>query len=215
MTGVGLRHLAALDRLKHLSYRGSPGSTDLSPLREWPALESLNIADATIGDAVLGTLGDVPWLKSLTLRASSISDDGLLRIRALATLEELDLQNTKITDRGLPHLVGLESLRVLVLGNIIEEQLITEGGLRVLAALPSLEQLDVSRVELQSGAFDELAAIPSLKRLNFNMKRREMLADWQRLQHARPDVEKSAGMINVRAFRTDLPSFGDIDVVRN
>ncbi|MEX2119337.1 MAG: hypothetical protein WD847_07070 [Pirellulales bacterium] len=215
LTGAGLSHLAGLDRLTMLKFVGSRGGEmSLQGLEDWPALEALNLASSTTDDALLATLGELPRLKSLSLQGASITDEGLAALSGLTSLEELDLQFTNVTSQGIRYLLPLKGLRILVLGHPHGERLISDEGVRLLAKLPDLEQLNMVHADLGGGRLQHLAQIKSLRNLNVEFKDEKMVEDWKAFQALRPDIQRVQQWIRVKAFQPNFPTFGEIEVLR-
>lgn len=155
-----LQHLPHLQRL-----RGFGIADDLMPvLSQFPALRNLDLSDCGVTNKGLRSCRDMPYLEDLHLGMSyGIGNSGMRHLRGLASLRSLNLSDlagvtnaglaalqelpnlqrlylwgTRISDRGIEHLQGMPSLDVLEMPDTI-----TDTGLRVLSALPSLRILSV------------------------------------------------------------------------
>jgi hypothetical protein len=76
----------------------------LSALENFPALHTLSLSRARIGDAALVHVGKCRSLRSLDLSHTDVTDDGLHPLAGLNQLAVLDVTNTQTTDEGIERL---------------------------------------------------------------------------------------------------------------
>lgn len=165
ITDKGLRNIAQLPGLEELVIERCEGFTNegLESLSKAPKLESLRIEDG-IDDTSVATLASISNLQHLGLQHSSAltgATIGLLKklgrlnylelqgsgfqakyLKDLATLKglrKLDLSSLQISDKDLPAIMSLK-LKSLKL----QDNNITDEGLRTLSKMSSLEKLDLS-----------------------------------------------------------------------
>ncbi|XP_067833680.1 uncharacterized protein si:ch73-173p19.1 [Heptranchias perlo] len=175
-TGVTERVLAVLPRsvpqLRLLSIKQTKVS-DVSALKDLPALQTLHLDNTDITESSLRALGSHPALSSLSVSGiqslsgnvtlqiisglnlthlklpdrHTVSDVGLSFLSLLERLLELDLTDyTQVTDEGVRHLARLLRLTKLSLSNT----LVTDAGLVHLHPLKDLEELCLDRTNVSS-----------------------------------------------------------------
>ena len=191
---AGIRDLSGLEQavgLKQLDLGFNP-LTDLRPLADLPALESLNLDGAATD---LQTLAPLAALQRLSLRHNGIDD--LWPMAGLTSLVELDLGNNRIAD--LQPLAGLARLAVLRADrNRI-------ANLWPLASLVGLEALDLGANRVR-----DLQPLAGLARLQTLRLGGNSLAELQPL----------AGLGSLRDLGlagnaiTDLGALSDLDGLR-
>lgn len=99
-------------------------------------------------------------------RRGSITDDGLAQLAQLTKLRRLDLGATRegsttITDAGARSVSQLRSLREL----IMPQTALTGDGVRLLAAIPTLEQLDLTLCEVTDESLQPFGDLKNLRSL--------------------------------------------------
>lgn len=113
-----------------------------------------------------------------------LSNESLRHFRSLAQLRMLDVSRTRISDGGIQPLAFLKRLEVLALPEGITDRAadrlkklhhlrelnldqarVTDAGMAVLSAIPTLENLDVSSTRVTDSGLANLSRLPSLKRL--------------------------------------------------
>ncbi|HZY83414.1 MAG TPA: hypothetical protein VFE78_01175 [Gemmataceae bacterium] len=166
ITDEGLRHLAGLKRLRHLSVWGfgEPYDIDgscLEHLKSLTGLEVLELNQASVTDPSLAHLRGMTGLKRLALRATPLSGAGFEALKGLTGLEELGLSGSAFSDAGLAHLAPLTNLRRLDL----DRTRVTDAGLRHLAGLARLETLFLSETALTDEGLRHLRGLTSLRLL--------------------------------------------------
>ena len=148
------------------------------------SIVDIDLSDRPLNDQLIEALVALPELSVLRLRRTSISDEQVGQLSSLK-LRMIDLRNTNITDTGLTHLAQIQSLVDIQL----EKSKITDVGvqkladldlksfnanyctsisnrsLAVLAAMPSLEQVQLDYTKINDEGMAVLAATSRLKRL--------------------------------------------------
>lgn len=139
---TGLTRLARLSRLESfdLALDGPALAPLLAGLRQLPALKSLKLSDAALGDAELMELEQLEHLESLSLWHAQLNGGGLTRLAGLRRLESLSLVSSTVTDESLATLADFRRLKQLTL----LWTPITDAGISRLSALAQLERLEVN-----------------------------------------------------------------------
>ena len=118
LTSVGLSRLlhasAWHGSLRKLSLQEMKCSAkDLQPLRQFRALEELNLQGIPIGDDT-DAFTELPRMGHLNLQDCGVTDVGASKLQGLQQLSYLSLTNCReVTDRSLPYLQTLRGLRYL------------------------------------------------------------------------------------------------------
>ena len=108
MTGVAMKHLAGLNKLRHLDVRG-PGVTDagLKEIAALTSLESLDLRRSKITDAGVKELSGLKALRGLYLDETSVTDQAIEHIAKISNLQEVGLSQTNVTKAGKARLCEL------------------------------------------------------------------------------------------------------------
>lgn len=125
--------------------------SNLGHLAVFTHLKELNLGKTLISGEGLAALKDLPltWLRLDACK--NLSDRGLQSTGALVHLDTLDVSRcTGITGRGLSHPQPLAHLRVL---NLEGCSTLQEEALAALAAMPALEDLDLSETQISGTGF--------------------------------------------------------------
>lgn len=177
LTDEGLRNVADLPRLTHLSIPYSAKITDrgMSYLKTLN-LELLSIADDSINDVGLACLKDMTTLTCLKAGSPTghITDAGLKYLSALTNLNELWLIKSDITDAGiLENLQGLtkvQQFRAFGSSHVTAKCLqafpnvnaiwlsgkqITDADLRIIAQMPKLVFVSLTDTSITAAAAEE------------------------------------------------------------
>ncbi len=128
---------------------------DLLVLSGKTSLKEINASDSDVSDRGIEHLSNVPNLETLILTNTKVKT--LKDIARLEKLKLLRLDQTEVDDDSLKNLKGLR-LKDL---SLIETR-ITDKGLDALAALPTLENLLLSRNDIGPGAIAVAAKLPNL-----------------------------------------------------
>lgn len=115
--GLGLRHLAALPKLRALDLQFCRRVTDegLTSLAELPTLEHLSLRQTVVSDAGLAPLARLTRLRSLDLSGNHrLNGTGLAYLKDLPNLRRLNLFDCcGLNKKDLPYLERLTQLREL------------------------------------------------------------------------------------------------------
>jgi hypothetical protein len=115
---AGVRQIATLTQLKHLSLRGADLTQDgLTALAALTQLETLNLDECQVANAQLQQLAACRNLETLSLMEASLNDEGVAGVAAIPRLTNLQLNGTAITGRGLKALANCRRLSRLNLFN--------------------------------------------------------------------------------------------------
>jgi hypothetical protein len=153
---------AALAKLRGLRYLGSRDAHRLSDagvthLGGLAALRSIDLDDARLADESFRAFGKLNELQRLHLAGARISDAGLLCLRGSARLQSLlvdnDLRLRQARDGNRPG------------GNAGG---VTDAGMRWLAGLVNLEELDLRGSKITSTGATHLSHLPKLRVLNLS-----------------------------------------------
>ncbi|MEZ5316854.1 MAG: hypothetical protein R2752_05585 [Vicinamibacterales bacterium] len=134
MTDAVLEQVATLGHVTRLDLGGSRQVTDagLRHLAKMPQLEHLTLGGVTMTDRGLEVLRELPNLRTLELSwQRGISDAGLVHLRACERLEAVDLIGTATGDAAIEALQGKAHLHRLSTG-----RLVTDAGLTLLPNIP-------------------------------------------------------------------------------
>jgi hypothetical protein len=159
-TDADLRWLAGLANLREL-YLNRTLVTDagLALLAERPTIEVLAAAETHLSGRGLAALGKLSRLRRLVL-SLDFTADTLRGARLPPSLAHLQLVGALVTDGGLEHLLHAKKLVSLELAGCDLRQ----ANLARLAALESLEYLDVTGASLAPGQLEALrASRPALR----------------------------------------------------
>ncbi len=170
ISGLNLSVLKLLPKLRKLSFNGiqrrnagacwSPLITDLDldSISELSGLTELNLG---IGVSLGRTGVPVGPGNCRVAGGIKITDLGLAKLARLKNLRRLDVSGAKITPAGLKVLQGLP-LERLSLWNCTA---LDDSAAPVLAAIPTLANLDLSYTSVSDATLQTLASLPRLKYL--------------------------------------------------
>ena len=164
ITDSALQHIATLTSLETLNI-GHVLVTDagLEALTSLTNLKELTLGGNKLTDAGLQSLRQLPGLTFLDLGGSQREDSGIWLVsfgqpglEAIGTLKELRqlrLQGTLISAGGLETLQGLSRLEHLDLHDCAR---IADDAIPVLAALPSLQSIDLTDTKVTPAGLEKL-----------------------------------------------------------
>jgi hypothetical protein len=149
ITGVGLKHLAGLSRVRKLEV----------------------IAGRALTDAGFRELARLAQVRSLDLTFTAVSEKRLKLLAEMTALRELRIcperpepgaaPGEPVTVAGLKAVTRLTNLRVLVLTRVpVNDETVID-----LAALPELREVDLSETEITDAALKSLASCRKLHKL--------------------------------------------------
>jgi Leucine Rich repeat len=154
-----LPSIAQLRYLRTLAIQGDVSDQGVASLAGLDALESLSVESDRITSRMVSSLVRLRNLKFLNLSHSPIGDDGLRQLSELNGLTELHLGNSDgISDEGVTFLAALESLETLNLSSTR----ITSKSAPTLARMRNLKQLMLPNTQFDGDGLRRLAAIKGL-----------------------------------------------------
>jgi hypothetical protein len=160
--------LARLPELEWLFIQQPTGITSAGwqALPRSRTLRLVRLVGARFDRAGVAALASLPALEVLDLTAADGVDDeaAALIARSAARLQVLTLSGSQVTDRGMAALASLPALTTLDLTWVNG---LTDAGVARLAAIRTLERLDLSLTGIGSDprGFVALAALPALESL--------------------------------------------------
>lgn len=179
-----LRHLATFRRLNTLDLAQKPiGDAVLEHIEGLSSLKSLRLDGTKVTDAGLARIEGLTGLRYLHLNNIAITDEGLAHLAPLTKLEWLGLSGTKITDAGLAHLEGLTRMEHLRLG----KTQVSDAGMKHLEPLKNLKWLDLNRTQVSDAGLvhlEELIDLQDLVYYHSNIT----LEGTQRLKKKQPNL---------------------------
>jgi hypothetical protein len=133
---------------------------DFDLVRGLKHLAWLNLFEVPIGNDAVAHLKDLKGLAVLSLQRTRFGADGMPHLKGLTNLTTLILNDTGITDDSLRHLADLAHLRTFH---------VTGTGLTgtgfALARLPNLRDLNMHLTRLSADGLRAVAALPALAEL--------------------------------------------------
>ncbi|MBX2796985.1 MAG: hypothetical protein KTR31_04940 [Myxococcales bacterium] len=172
----------------HLGFYTAPRSLEaLSKRRE---LRYLTFEGDHLADATLAPLADLEALRMLEMgvrpyEANHVTDDGLRHLSTLRHLEYLGVHGFEgVRGPGLRYLAGLRSLRELELSYTQ----VDDDSLRYLADLEQLRTLSLQHTRVTDAGVGRLAHLPNLKTLDLRQTAvspavADVLATFPALEH--------------------------------
>ena len=162
ISDAGLEALAGLPAVVDLRLRFAEFVTSygVAHLREWPALERLDLRGTKVTSSVFEHLARIRTLRSLDLSSTEVDDAGFEELVALPKLEELSCGANRLSGAALAALKMLPSLRRLDLGGIqrVDSGLwglaLSERNLERIAGLSQLESLSLRGATLSDRGVD-------------------------------------------------------------
>lgn len=203
-----LRGLCEFSELEVLDLAYCPvGDAGLSELKSLSRLFRLALNSESITDDGLRDLPSMIRLAQLELVGCSVTDRLLKRIAPLKQLELLNITACRITDDGLFHLRSFPNLRNLLVSKANayygsgrwaktgRSNAITDDGLRHIAQLSALEELELVGCEVSDRGVAHLSILTALKSL-----------DLMDTQVTGDCLKHFAGVVSLeRLFLTDCP----------
>ena len=138
---------------------------DLRGLAKLPALTSLDLSLTRVTDQGMQELRALPGIVDLNLRfAEYVTDEGLAAIKNWRKLKRLVLHGTKVSDTALEHIAAISSIETLDLGSVM----LTDVALERLTVLPNLKALTIGGNELGDAGLQALRQMPGLTFLDLS-----------------------------------------------
>ena len=195
----GLKHLQGLSNLSALDLEVCDNASDecCDILNQIDSLRALVLKKTAFekkrfSSAGIQKLASLRNLEYLDLYANAISDETLDHLKPFPKLKHLDLSLTTVTDKGLEKLEPFETLQSLTLlySEGFAGPTITNAGLKPLARIQQLEQLNLVGAKITDAGIDNLKSLKNLKRLTL-VGTRISKDGVKRLQDALQDCEIS------------------------
>jgi hypothetical protein len=125
-------------------------------------ITGVDLRSSWVTDADLAELAAIPTLRSLDLSLTRITDHGMQQLKTAPNITDLNLYYAElVTDEGIAAIKGWKHLkRVNLRGTHI-----TDTALEHLAAIETLESIDVGFAQVTDVGPDRLAGLPHLKEL--------------------------------------------------
>jgi len=166
--GPGVTRQQCLDALKSLGPDDAQDLDFLDPIRPDDAFLPYvaRLTGLTHFCPVTGRLSGKGWQTLQTLPRLThictpygLTDEEMAGIATLQTVDEMEIDADRLTDAGLASIAKLRNLKVL---HLVGTSMMTDEGLKALAALPRLRHLRLSGPFTDKG-LAYLAAAPSIK----------------------------------------------------
>ncbi len=133
--------------------------TSIRSISKLSGLRKLDVAQSRITGQDLARLANLNSLTSLIAGRTEYMSDFLSTVdKGQLKLERLNLRMCNLSDGDLEQIAKIKTLRALML----DENPVTEAGIKYLVELPHLQILQLSRTDLGPGAVDVLCRIKSL-----------------------------------------------------
>jgi hypothetical protein len=146
ITGSGFWQLRNRDQVIDLTVRRSPlNDHGLESFRNC-RLKSLNIGEADLTDAALGTVASWHDIETLFLDKMPITDRGIERLAGIESLRNVSLRRLAITDEALQTFTDHSNLVELKL----RQNSLTDRGLQLLGQPPQLKFLAVDGTKISA-----------------------------------------------------------------
>jgi Leucine-rich repeat (LRR) protein len=167
----GFDPLSALESIEELHIGGNKMSGVALPLlRQLPALKHLDVSGSQrtdsgrwglmLTDINIESITALTQLEVLNIAGAIVSDVGMKTVDKMVNLHTLDLSRTDITAQGIEPLTRLQHLRRL---RLIESPRIDDSAIKHLAAIRTLESLDLAGTAITDAALDQLQQMKQLK----------------------------------------------------
>ncbi len=176
ISDIGLEHLQRLENVRSLSLFYCDYITDTAViyLKGWRRLEELNLEGTDVTSRVFEHLSAITSLRSLRVGMSRVEDEGFEKLAPLTSLERLAFGGAKMSGRALPLLPLLPALKHLEIGGLQRTDSglwgveLNDFNLSNLAALTTLESLDLSDSKVTDLGLEKLAPLKGLIELNLS-----------------------------------------------
>jgi internalin A len=156
----------AAGQVTSINFRASwVTDADLRGLAKFPALTALDLSLTRVTDQGMQELRGLPGIVDLNLRfAEYVTDEGLAAIKSWRKLKRLVLHGTKVSDTALEHIAAISTIETLDLGSVM----LTDVALERLTALPNLKELTIGGNELGDAGLQALRQMPGLTYLDLS-----------------------------------------------
>ncbi len=186
-TGTGFTHLKALKKLENVNFHFTPlNDAGLKAISQLPISGRLWFAHTHFTDAGSASLAGLTLLKRCGIGSMEKAATG----ESVAALEKLPLEDLALLDNqatpvGLAHAAKIITLRRL---DMSHAPTVGDESIKVLAAMPNLEELIIGSAQLTDEGIQVLAAIKSLKKLSLSGIKGVTPEGVGRLRQARPEL---------------------------
>jgi len=173
--------------------------SDMPRYAQMKDLRRLDLSLTRISDRGLRALKDAPGIEDLNLYfAEQITDEGASVVKNWKRLKRLNLRGTKITDSTLEFLAAVPTLEWLDIG----WAQITDTGLEHLSALTNLRWLTMGGNKLTDTALQFLRTMPQLEYLDIGGQQRTDSGLWS-LAIGDTGAQAIASVTNLRELRME------------
>ena len=132
------------------------------PKREWTTIVCLP-ADWRGDAATLDRLRDLWRLRHLWVVGANVDNAAIGQLKGLQNLRALALIDSRVDNEGLAALAHLSNLNFLRLEDTQDRGMLSDAGLKHLAAVPALQELKISGQGFTDEALPYLKAMPKLR----------------------------------------------------
>lgn len=194
-----VRYLTKLEKLESLSTDGAQltdkGLSEISRMKNLKSVSFFHLSFRMKGFTGKGFQAwqDMPNLQKLTVAGMSMGDEGFEAISGITTLTDFRTWHTHRTEASNALIAKLPKLKSLRVGQRLPYEQnaplsLSDVSIPALAAIPTLERLEIGEAELSVNALKQFSKSPSLKQLKvYNTYLKE--ADIAELQKALPNVK--------------------------
>lgn len=186
-TGTGFAHLKALKKLENVNFHFTPlNDAGLKAISQLPISGRLWFAHTHFTDAGSASLAALTQLKRCGIGSMEKAASG----ESVAALEKLPLEDLALLDNqatpvGLAHAAKIATLRRL---DMSHAPTVGDDSLKLLVAMPNLEELNLGSAQLTDDGIQVLASIKSLKKLSLGGIKGVTPEGVSRLRQARPEL---------------------------
>lgn len=162
--GKGFEPIAHLQGLKHLDLTAS--EADDAALRYIVAikgLQYLSLKNTSVSEAGVQVLSSLKKLKNLNIAHNAYSDNATSFISSLVELEALNVGGNKIGSQTCRRICKLPKLNRL---RLEDSQVDDQDVMLVVAALPNLQELDLSVTGITDKGLAKLSSLKKLRSLS-------------------------------------------------
>ena len=171
----------------------------LSVLSSLPKLKELQLHVGGADRLSLAALGGCPQLEELRFVGELMAPRGLKGLARSNTLRRVSIRSGLVDDAAVDLLCGIDTLIHLSLG---QDSILTDSGVRTLAAKKEVETLDIGGFVTESG----VATLASLPRLRSLVVRSPLLNEEQQ-----ESISRQLGHVPSVRFQPFNPSRGSLE----
>ncbi len=160
------------------------GDDSLNTICRLPNLKFISLSSTQVTGATIGKLATLKHLRRFELGHNVLKKEYLSELIKLRKIERLGLQGCQINDKDLDVIGKLDNLTSLLL---LENTQITDLGLKKLAGLKKLSQLEITHAQITPNGLKALVSLP-IKRL-FIGKKQFTPSQIERIRQMFPQAE--------------------------